>query len=44
MNAVLIAVGLYIAGRSRAPVTGRQPNLADIQVRPSGPEPAGSGQ
>ncbi len=37
MNIVLLVVGLWIASRSRQPITGRQISLPDIEVRPVQP-------
>ena len=34
-NGVLLGITLWIASRSRTPVTGRQENLPEIEVRPS---------
>ncbi len=35
VNVVLLAILLRFAARSRAPITGRQPNLAEIDTRPA---------
>ncbi len=37
VNVVLLAVGLWLASRSRQPITGRQISLPDIEVRPVQP-------
>ncbi len=35
MNVLVLAVALFVSGTTRKPVTGRQPGLPDVQVRPS---------
>ncbi|HUU95895.1 MAG TPA: NADH-quinone oxidoreductase subunit NuoH [Phycisphaerae bacterium] len=37
VNIVLLAVGLWLASRSKQPITGRQISLPDIEVRPVQP-------
>ena len=37
VNVVLLVVGLWLASRSRQPITGRQISLPDIEVRPVQP-------